>query len=64
LKKLARLEESLASIDKAIEIKGDVAKMHEARASLLRELGRENDARAADAKAAGLVANQREPSQT
>jgi len=31
--------------------------MHEARASLLRDLGRDEDARAADARAAELAAN-------
>jgi len=56
LKKLARLDDALASVDKAIGMKADVAKMHEARASLLRELGRDEDARAADARAAELAA--------
>jgi protein O-GlcNAc transferase len=56
LKRLARLDDALASVDKAIGMKGDVAKMHEARASLLRDLGRLDDARAADAKAAELTA--------
>ena len=56
LKKLARLDDALASVDKAIGMKGDVAKMYEARASLLRDLGRDEDARAADAKAAELAA--------
>jgi tetratricopeptide (TPR) repeat protein len=56
LKQLTRLDDALASIDKAIEMKGDVAKMYEARASLLRDLGRDEDARAADARAAELAA--------
>jgi protein O-GlcNAc transferase len=64
LKKLARLEDALASVNKAIELKGDVAKMHEARASLLRSLGREDDACAADARAAELEAKKREASET
>ena len=42
--------------DKAIEIKGEVGKMHGARASLLRALGREDEALAADVKAAELEA--------
>jgi predicted RNA polymerase sigma factor len=37
--------------------------MHEARASLLHSLGREGDARAAEAKAAELDAKRREASQ-
>ena len=49
-------DDALASVDKAIEMKGDVAKMHEARASLLRDLGRDEDAHAADARAAELAA--------
>jgi predicted RNA polymerase sigma factor len=56
LKRLARLDDALASVDKAIGMKGDVAKMHEARASLLRALGRDEDARAAEARATELVA--------
>jgi len=64
LKKLARLDDALASVNKAIELKGDVAKMHEARASLLRSLGREDDAHAADARAAELEAKRREVSET
>jgi predicted RNA polymerase sigma factor len=37
--------------------------MHEARASLLRSLGREDDARAADARAAELDTKKREATQ-
>jgi Flp pilus assembly protein TadD len=54
---MSRLDEALASVDKAIEIKADVAKMHEARAALLRDLGRPDEARAADAKAREIAAS-------
>jgi protein O-GlcNAc transferase len=59
LRKLSRLDEALASVDKAIDIKGDVGKMYGARASLLRSLGREDEARAADARAAELEASKK-----
>jgi predicted RNA polymerase sigma factor len=38
--------------------------MHEARASLLRSLGREDDARTADTRAAELQSKKNEPSQS
>jgi predicted RNA polymerase sigma factor len=38
--------------------------MHEARASLLRSLGREDDAGAADTRAAELQSKKNEPSQS
>ncbi len=60
LRKLARPGEALASVDKAIEIKSDMATMHGARASLLRALGREEEAKAADARAAELEAKKRD----
>jgi tetratricopeptide (TPR) repeat protein len=55
LKKLARHDDALASVDKAIDIKPDVAEMHEARASLLRLLGRDEEADTADTLAAKLA---------
>ena len=64
LKKLSRVDDALASVDKAIAVKADVAKMHEARASLLRSLGREDDAQTADRRAAELQSKKNEPSQS
>jgi tetratricopeptide (TPR) repeat protein len=58
LKKLLRLDDALANVDKAISIKTD------ARASLLRSLGREDDARAAETRAGELQARKNEPSQS
>ncbi len=55
LKKMSRLDDALASVDAAIDIKGGVAQMHEARASLLSQLGRESEERTAEAKAAEIA---------